>query len=173
MDNGKESNWYYLMGLIAIIFLVNVVVVVLFYSPYPSAHKLIIEREGILDILEEEEDARETGTYVEPEDAKGRGVTPWEALKIPGVLVYGLSFFCVKFSVYALLLWLPTFLSSELDYNPHDIANLQTANEIGNLFGGFAIGYISDLCYSKRSPVGVFAVITSFLISLIFTICYG
>ena len=43
-------------------------------------------------------------------------ISPLEAIKIPGVLLYGFSFFTVKFAVYALLLWLPLFLTNELNY---------------------------------------------------------
>jgi hypothetical protein len=33
-----------------------------------------------------------------------------EALCVPKVLLYGITFFAVKFAVYALLLWMPLFL---------------------------------------------------------------
>ena len=66
-------------------------------------------------------------------------------------------FFCVKFSVYALLLWLPLFLDNELDMNSNEIANFASANELGTLFGGFTLGFLSDRCYRKRAPVGVMA----------------
>jgi hypothetical protein len=36
----------------------------------------------------------------------------FEALKVRGVLQYGIAFFCVKFSVYAFLLWVPMFLKT-------------------------------------------------------------
>jgi sugar phosphate permease len=49
---------------------------------------------------------------------------------------------------------------------------MQTANDIGNMLGGGALGYLSDQCYSKRSPVGVIAVVVSFAISLTLTFSY-
>jgi OPA family glycerol-3-phosphate transporter-like MFS transporter 3 len=106
---------------------------------------------------------------VEQEDEELKGLTPLEAIKIPGVLLYGFSFFCVKFAVYSLLLWLPLFLSNELNYSNTAIANMQTASDIGNLFGGAFLGLLSDLCYSKRSPAGIFAVLGSGIISLYIT----
>ena len=33
-----------------------------------------------------------------------------EALKTPNVVYWGLCFFCIKFAVYSLLLWMPLFL---------------------------------------------------------------
>jgi hypothetical protein len=44
-------------------------------------------------------------------------ITPWQALKIHGVLQYGFAFFCVKFSIYAFTLWLPLLLSELLGYS--------------------------------------------------------
>jgi len=49
---------------------------------------------------------------------------------------------------------------------------MQSAVEIGNLFGGAVLGYLSDLCYSKRSPPGVLAVIISFFLMLNLTFNY-
>ena len=39
------------------------------------------------------------------------------AICIPGVLNYGMAFFCVKFCVYAFILWLPTFLQKFRGYD--------------------------------------------------------
>jgi sugar phosphate permease len=38
------------------------------------------------------------------------------------------------------------------------------------MFGGFALGFVSDRFYGKRSPVGAVAIIISFMISLSITI---
>ena len=91
---------------------------------------------------------------------------------IPGVLQYGISFFCVKFAVYALLLWLPLFLGQELEYDDSQIANIATCYEIGNLFGGVTLGFISDWFYAKRSPVGFVAILISFAICIGLTFSY-
>ena len=42
--------------------------------------------------------------------------------------------------------------------------------EIGTMFGGFTLGFISDRLYKKRSPVGAFAIVVSFLIAISLTI---
>jgi len=34
-----------------------------------------------------------------------------DALCAPKVALYGFAFFCIKFSIYAILLWMPIFLS--------------------------------------------------------------
>ena len=40
-----------------------------------------------------------------------------EALCTRGVVMWGLTFFCIKFAVYSLLLWMPLFLNEELGYD--------------------------------------------------------
>jgi sugar phosphate permease len=78
----------------------------------------------------------------------------------------------VKFAVYALLLWLPLFLDQELQYTDPQIANMATSYEVGNLFGGLALGFISDFFYAKRSPVGFAAILVSFTICFVLTFSY-
>ena len=41
----------------------------------------------------------------------------WQALCTRGVIMWGLCFFCIKFAVYSLLLWMPLFLDQELGYD--------------------------------------------------------
>jgi sugar phosphate permease len=42
----------------------------------------------------------------------------WKAWTVPRVALYAISFFCTKFCVYCLLLWIPTVLGSK-DYPFH------------------------------------------------------
>jgi sugar phosphate permease len=149
----------------------NSIIILSLFHPQPDELELIIELSEHIAMLENKGTYLNTINETEAEDAAmnnmpepEQGVTLKEALQIPGVLSYGFSFFCVKFAVYALLLWLPLFLTNELNYDNSQIANMQSAIEIGNLFGGAVLGLISDYCYSKRAPAGVFAVVVSFLI---------
>ena len=118
------------MYIVAALFAINSAMVLTIYKPQPQECGIIIEVEDEISKLVEREEQ-----YVEPEQQreaggaegerpKPKGVTPLEALRIPGVLAYGFSFFCVKFSVYAVMLWLPMFLSKEFNYSNHVIANL-------------------------------------------------
>ena len=47
---------------------------------------------------------------------------------------------------------MPLYLNS-LHYNNSMIANIDTAIDIGGLFGTVVLGYFSDKMYSYRSPV--------------------
>lgn len=68
---------------------------------------------------------------------------------LPRVALYSSCFFCTKMTVYCLLLWLPTFLKGDpiLQYTNSMVANLQTAVDLGAVFGSMALGYASDLLY--------------------------
>jgi len=90
-----------------------------------------------------------------------------EALCVPKVLLYGVTFFCVKFAVYALLLWMPLFLGHQLGYENSTIADIQSLYEVGVIFGALILGYISDRLHARRSPVIVASALFNTIISLI------
>lgn len=89
------------------------------------------------------------------------------ALKIPGVLAYSMAFFCVKFSVYSYLLWMPTYLTKYAQLSKQKTANLLSFFELGTLFGGFLLGFLSDLAYGKRSPIILLSTLLSLALSLL------
>ena len=89
------------------------------------------------------------------------------------MLAFSFSFFCVKFSVYSYLLWLPTFFTRHLKFTKQHTANLLSFFELGTLFGGFSLGLLSDLTYGKRSPVILSAILLSLLLSLLLTTAFA
>lgn len=124
---GREAEeWYLLMQTIAIIFFVIALLSGTVLSPYPERHQLIIDKKDAINKVTQAQQPlqiNEEANLIEHAD-EPKGITPWEAIKIPGVVLYGFSFFCVKFSVYAILLWLPLFLEDALGYEKSQIANL-------------------------------------------------
>ena len=95
-----------------------------------------------------------------------------DALCIPNVLLYGFTFFCIKFAVYSLLLWMPLFLTEELNFSNSDIANIQSLYEVGTVIGAIILGFASDKFYSRRSPIGIFSIFVSIFISFYVTFNY-
>ena len=93
------------------IFIFNSIVVFACFKPSPAGEGIIIEIEESrtleMNSINTEEDFAPATIEKEPEDS----ITFKEAFCIPGVMLYGFAFFCVKFAVYAFLLWLPLFLS--------------------------------------------------------------
>jgi sugar phosphate permease len=65
-------------------------------------------------------------------------------LKNPVLWCYGASYFFIKFIRYALLFWLPYYLSTQHGYAEDDAAYLSTAFEGGGIAGVIIIGTLSD-----------------------------
>ena len=88
-----------------------------------------------------------------------RGISFKDAWKIPGVLQYSIAYFCIKFSSYGLMLWLPMYLQKRaLPYSDYETASCAATLDIGNVLGGVLIGYLTDLTYSRRTPLAVLSI---------------
>jgi sugar phosphate permease len=78
------------------------------------------------------------------EEVKSGGISPLQALLIPGVIEFSICFFFTKFVVYSFLFWLPKFL--ELGkYNLSAASYMATWFDIGGMFGGMFCGFVSDM----------------------------
>ena len=88
---------------------------------------------------------------------------------LPRVLLYGTCFFCVKFAIYSLFLWIPMFMEQSLGKNNRQVANIQSVYEVGAAIGAVILGYFSDKFYSRRSPTVMFSAVLSTVISILIT----
>lgn len=86
--------------------------------------------------------------------------------------MWGLCFFCIKFAVYSLLLWMPLFLDQELGYDKQKQANVLSLYEIGVVIGAIILGGVSDFFYSRRSPIGMVSIVLSSTICFIIAFRY-
>jgi sugar phosphate permease len=66
------------------------------------------------------------------------------AYRNPVLWAYGASYFFIKYVRYALLFWLPYYLSSTLGYAPDRAAYVSNSFEAGGIVGVIAIGAFSD-----------------------------
>jgi len=96
-----------------------------------------------------------------------KGINFWSAFKLPGVMAYSLCYFCLKFSSYGLMLWLPMYLQKSHHYSDYETAACVSMLDIGYVFGGVAIGYLTDLLYCRRSPVAVASIIFATLLHIL------
>jgi OPA family glycerol-3-phosphate transporter-like MFS transporter 3 len=94
----------------------------------------------------------------------------WQAWTLPGVMLYGSSFFCTKMAVYCLLFRLPTFFKTVFGYDSHQTANISNLLDFGALIGSMVIGGSSDLLHGKRSPPACVAVILAIIVTFSFVI---
>ena len=87
-----------------------------------------------------------------------------EAVLIPGVIPYSISYLCLKMANYAMFFWLPFYLSHTIYNGKADSSgkanDLSTLYDIGQILGGIVGGYLSDRL-NARSPVIVFMLIPS------------
>jgi hypothetical protein len=49
LSDKNPTEWYVLMEIVAFIFIVNIVLIVAVYSPYPNKKKLIIDKKALLN----------------------------------------------------------------------------------------------------------------------------
>ena len=70
---------------------------------------------------------------------------------------YGASYFFIKYVRYALLFWLPYYLSSTLGYAADRAAYLSTGFEVGGIVGVIAIGSLSDRTRLSRAGLSLLA----------------
>ena len=97
----------------------------------------------------------------------------WQAWLLPKVLFYAFSYFCAKMALQVVFFSLFEFLDDEFAFGGQKNANISTMNDVGGLLGSFAIGYISDLTYSKRSPSTIVACFLSCVIWYMLTVEYN
>jgi len=69
-----------------------------------------------------------------------------QAWMMPGVLQYSFCYFCLKFSVYGILYWLPLYitLNADQDYTDHQIALTAAMYDVGAIIGALFLGFVSD-----------------------------
>src|SRR5450432_207975 len=79
-----------------------------------------------------------------PSDAALRQAAQRAAYKNPALWAFGASYFFIKYVRYALLFWLPYYLSATLGYAPDRAAYVSNAFEAGGIVGVIALGAFSD-----------------------------
>ena len=78
---------------------------------------------------------------IAPESAHEAQRAAWRS---PVLWSFGASYFFIKYVRYALLFWLPYYLSGTLGYAADRAAYVSNAFEAGGIFGVIAIGMLSD-----------------------------
>ena len=78
------------------------------------------------------------------EDVAERRLAQRAVIRSPVLWCYGASYFFIKFTRYALALWLPFYLSEQLGYAAGKASNVASAFEGGGVLGVIALGALSD-----------------------------
>lgn len=164
--NGNQ--WEHLLYYVTAIYVFFAMLIYCAFVPSPRDVDLIIEEEApVYEVA-----PIETSTEDIIEERAEEIISLWQAICLPRVLLYGFCFFCIKFSVYSLLLWIPMFMEQSLGKTNKEIANVLTFYEIGASIGSILLGYCTDKFYSRRSPVIFVSVLCATLISFAITFGY-
>ncbi len=103
------------------------------------------EKEAVLDSHEKPE-----------EEPEGSWKTIIEVLKNPMILRLGLVYLCMKPTRYAILFWIPLYLSERLGTGMGESGLISVAFEFGGPLGVLFGGYMSDKVFnSRRMPISV------------------
>lgn len=102
------------------------------------------------------------------EDAAERRLAQRAVVRNPVLWSYGASYFFIKFTRYALALWLPFYLSEQLAYDVAKANAVASAFEGGGMVGVIVMGAVSD-----RLSVGRVALSAVSLVCLAFALAAG
>jgi OPA family sugar phosphate sensor protein UhpC-like MFS transporter len=91
----------------------------------------------------------------DPAEARLRAEERRRVLRSRVVYCYGGAYFGIKIIRYAILLWLPFYLSTALHYPNGTAANVSSSFEVGGVLGTIGMGFLSDRFRSV--PRSVFA----------------
>jgi len=80
------------------------------------------------------------------------GIAPgtMEVLSLPGALSISSAYSLIKMVRYCLMLWLPTFFSSQIGMEPSQAGIMSSLFDAGGVAGGVAAGFITDKIASGR-----------------------
>jgi sugar phosphate permease len=101
----------------------------------------------------------ETASTSKEEDAAERRRAQRAVVRNPILWSYGASYFFIKFTRYALALWLPFYLSEQLAYDVAKANAVAAAFEGGGLFGVIAMGALSDRLKVGRVTLSAMALL--------------
>lgn len=76
----------------------------------------------------------------------------FQAVLLPGVIMYSLCYACLKMINYSFLFWLPYYLSNAFGWEESVADEISIWYDVGGIIGGIIGGFISDLI-KKRSIV--------------------
>jgi sugar phosphate permease len=93
-------------------------------------------------------------------------------LRSPVLWCYGVSYFFVKFIRYALLFWLPYYLSTRLGYATDKAAWVATSFEAGGVLGVIVIGRLSDRTRLSRAGISALSLL-GLALALVLYVFFG
>ncbi|KAJ7358963.1 hypothetical protein OS493_019867 [Desmophyllum pertusum] len=109
-----------------------------------------------------------SSSYHSVNQQQRKAVSFCQAVLLPGVIPYSLSYACLKLVNYSFFFWLPFYLSNKFHWKDTVSDKISTFYDVGGIVGGIVGGLISDLM-GKRSPL----VIVMLVLSIPMLFVYG
>jgi sugar phosphate permease len=120
---------------------------------FPSIVLILVALAFFLLVRSKSEKSESEELVIEPGRSEARADLK-VLLRMPALWVSGSMYFFLKLTRYALLFWLPLYLTESLHYSTKDAGNTSAYFELFGIGGTLAAGYLSDhLFKSKRYPV--------------------
>ncbi|CAC5372292.1 SLC37A3 [Mytilus coruscus] len=134
----------------------------------------VINSENV-ESLESDSDDSESGRLLSSSSGRDKDVVTRpkaigfiQALLLPGVILYALSYACLKFVNYSFFFWLPFYLHGAFGWKETVADDISVWYDVGGIIGGTIAGFISDR-FRKRSiiviPMLVLAIPALFIFS--------
>jgi OPA family glycerol-3-phosphate transporter-like MFS transporter 1/2 len=143
-------------GLVILVGIINLLILV----EFPSEKGIVIEEDSNIFSIKQEQ-STEALTNTGPKNS----ISFLGALRIPGVLLFAMSFFFIKFSMYGFYYWLPSYLQECLLFSKDTSANIFSLFGVGAICGNLLMGLSTDLL-PLRSPVFLLGILISALATL-------
>lgn len=123
------------------------------YGALSSTDPSVFDQEASLAAQE----ARSTSSSVSSNSVRPqpkKAITFCQAVILPGVIPYSLSYACLKVVHKSFFFWLPFYLSDNFDWKDTVADKFSTFYDVGSIAGGITGGLISDLL-GRRKPLVV------------------
>jgi sugar phosphate permease len=150
---GKGYSWGYTFAIVGSISYGYTLINCFFVKEPAQVGIEINDNEGFEKVVENQ-DQIETAIGSEPQieqtQNEEKGVTLKEAMLFPGVLKNSFNYFCLKFSYYSLVFWLPLYVMETQDATDAEVSGCVALFEIGVLSGALLIGVVSDFVKGRR-----------------------
>ncbi|HEY3497431.1 MAG TPA: MFS transporter, partial [Polyangiaceae bacterium] len=104
-------------------------------------------------------------------DERRRAV--WSIVRSARLWLYGASYFFIKLIRYALLFWLPYYLSDRFGFTTRDAAWLSTAFDAGGVVGVVVLGRLSDRVPARGRSTWALVSLVGLVLALVLYVVFG
>ncbi|XP_072026592.1 sugar phosphate exchanger 3-like isoform X2 [Amphiura filiformis] len=175
-----EQGYEYAFLVTSSLLFIGGVVVILFLVPTPEDVDVPLSIDGG-SIIEQEELKERTGSTSEGTDLidadsdasdEPQAIGFVQAVLLPGVACYSLSYAFLKLVNFSFFFWLPYYLTSQYGWEEKSADEVSIFYDVGGILGGTIGGFLSDRM-GVRSPVVIIMLVFSYGILFWYSVSPG